>query len=432
MMTACDFSPKSASGYPRPCTEEDVSASVRDKYFSQVENFLTNFYMLLLEVCDKDMTEDFVANLFHDTSKKNFLSEFTKSGTKSEYFSPYQYVMEYHKALQPFNRDELTFTVSNFSHQDDMYMLSMRSCYTVSDYDLTLHDGQTVIYKSRCRAVCVFPKASSYLTVKLMQVEPVSNMVSFNKSAVYAPPPAVVEPADTNQTVPDTLTVDNTVVVVDTVAIENVDTLKVAHGNKINQEITAPIHSVNGHDYVDLGLSVKWATCNIGASSPEEAGYYFAWGETTPKDKYIKSNCRFFNIDIGNISKSPRYDAAQAVWGKDWRMPTEKELVELKNKCKWQQQEVNGVVGFRITGPNGNSIFLPAAGNKASKVTEMNRSGYYWSGDSYYVGKNSGYNCEYGAVSLNFTVEGYKATGWGRRDMGKTIRAVSDWFDMKR
>lgn len=443
-MTACDFKPKSQStDYPRPCTEEDVSVSVRDKYFNQVENFLSNFYLLSLEVVDRDMAEDFVANLFHDAGKKNFLPEFMQSDNKGEYFSPTQYLMEYDKMLQPFNRDELVFKVDNFSHEKEMYMLSMRSCYTVSDYDLTLLRDDKIIFKSRCRAWCCFPKASSYLTVKLMQVMGIKNIIPLGQGQpITAEPQAVAET--------DTMTrgsTENDSVVIDTMVNAKLDSMLhdiIEHPkknspyefllrfkNKVSQDsvqtaATTTPNTINDHEYVDLGLSVKWATCNIGASAPEEPGSYFAWGETTPKDKYTKGNCLYFSSDIGNISKSSKHDAAQAAWGIGWRMPTEKELQELKNKCKWKHEVLNGFVGFRITGPNGNSVFLPAAGYRAGKTVEWMKSGYYWSGDSYYVGNNSMFDCEFGAVSLNFTMEGYKVTGWGRRDMGKSVRAVAD------
>ena len=78
----------------------------------------------------------------------------------------------------------------------------------------------------------------------------------------------------------------------------------------------------NGHEYVDLGLSVKWATCNVGASSPEDTGYDFAWGETKPKATYTESNSvTYGNSSIGNIAGDARYDAARANWGGSWRLP---------------------------------------------------------------------------------------------------------------
>ena len=412
-MTACDFKPKSQStDYPRPCTEEDVSVSVRDKYFNQVENFLSNFYLLSLEVVDRDMAEDFVANLFHDAGKKNFLPEFMHSDNKSEYFSPTQYLMEYDKMLQPFNRDELVLKVDNFSHEKDMYMLSMRSCYTVSDYDLTLLRDDKIIFKSRCRAWCCFPKASSYLTVKLMQVEPAINVVCLDNTAVLLSAQTTVESADTITAFSDTLPVKDNISITESNVSVSVE----------EQKIIEPVNIINGHEYVDLGLSVKWATCNIGAESPEKPGYYFAWGETTPKDKYTKNDYLYIKSVKSNISKSFKYDAAQFAWGEGWRLPTKKELQELTNKCIWEKEVIKGAVGFRITGPNGNSIFLPAAGIKNIKTESYNYSGCYWGGDSNYVGIKDGYK----AIQLNFTYAGHKSIDWCTRYFGRCIRAVAD------
>jgi hypothetical protein len=132
------------------------------------------------------------------------------------------------------------------------------------------------------------------------------------------------------------------------------------------------------HEYVDLGLSVKWATCNVGATKPEEYGDYFAWGETTPKDAYDWSTYKWCN---GGPSTQTKYctnssygtvdnkttldlsdDAACANWGGSWRMPTRAEQDELRNNCTWTWTTQNGVNGYKVTGTNGNSIFLPAAG----------------------------------------------------------------------
>ena len=100
---------------------------------------------------------------------------------------------------------------------------------------------------------------------------------------------------------------------------------------------------INGHEAVDLGLSVKWATCNIGASNPEEYGDYFAFGETEPKVEYTEENYMLYGIPhgeayigIGKIISGTEYDAASKQWGDDWRMPTEEKLYELLSFCSWQ------------------------------------------------------------------------------------------------
>ena len=130
---------------------------------------------------------------------------------------------------------------------------------------------------------------------------------------------------------------------------------------------------------VDLGLSVKWASCNVGAKSPEDYGDYFTWGETTAKSSYTKDNSLTADLSIsalrsrgiidfiGNLT--PAYDAATANWGGSWRMPTSAEIRELLNDCTWRWTSQNGVYGCKVTGPNGNSIFLPATGYHGEKWT---------------------------------------------------------------
>lgn len=156
----------------------------------------------------------------------------------------------------------------------------------------------------------------------------------------------------------------------------------------------------NGHEWVDLGLSVKWATCNVGASSPEGYGSYFAWGETKPMSCYNWSTLKYCNDSTGdsfskyNQNKAgtrdnrtvlePEDDAAHANWGGDWRMPTEAEFQELIDKCTWEWTEMPGKEGYKVTSKvNGNSIFLPAAGCRIGTSLNGASGGYYWSGSLY-------------------------------------------------
>ncbi len=170
--------------------------------------------------------------------------------------------------------------------------------------------------------------------------------------------------------------------------------------NSINEEI--PIsNTLNGHEWVDLGLpsGTKWATCNVGASVPGEYGDYFAWGETTPKSYYGWDNYKYCNGDpykltkycfdayfgnngfIDNLTTLERTDyATTANWGNGWRMPTKAELEELIGRCSWTWTNYGGSNGYRVTGPNGNTIFLPAAGysyNGSLRYDGIN--GCYWS-----------------------------------------------------
>ena len=122
--------------------------------------------------------------------------------------------------------------------------------------------------------------------------------------------------------------------------------------------------ALNGHEYVDLALpsGLKWATCNIGASKPEAQGSYFAWGETKPKDEYTQGNSVTYGKQMDDISGNAQYDAATANWGEGCRIPTKAEMYELVDCCAWEWTRQNGVKGYKLTGPNGNSIFLPETG----------------------------------------------------------------------
>ena len=137
----------------------------------------------------------------------------------------------------------------------------------------------------------------------------------------------------------------------------------------------------NGHEYVDLGLpsGLKWAACNIGASKPEEYGDYFAWAETKTKKEYTEENSKSYLKDRNDISGSSRYDAARANWGGSWRMPTKGEMEELCKNCTWEWTKRNGIDGYNVKGHNGNSIFLPVAGNRyGSSRNDAGLRGTYW------------------------------------------------------
>lgn len=145
-------------------------------------------------------------------------------------------------------------------------------------------------------------------------------------------------------------------------------------------------HAQSEEDAVDLGLSVFWASHNIGALVPEDFGWYLAWGETSEKDRYYFKNYKYLKaegtqstIDIGSNISGTSYDMATNLWKGNWRLPTEEEAMELRNECDWEWDRVHGVVGARVTGPNGNSIFLPAAGEDKGR-TGVGTAGKYWTG----------------------------------------------------
>ena len=157
-----------------------------------------------------------------------------------------------------------------------------------------------------------------------------------------------------------------------------------------------PIARILGYDleldkndgkWVDLGLSVLWAAYNVGASSPEEYGGYYAWGETEVKSSYTCENYKYYNPStddfniIGNEISGTSYDVAHVKWGEGARMPTLTEIKELVNKCTFTGGSYNGASGNYVTGPNGKSIFLPFAGGRHyNNLFNEDSSGYFWSG----------------------------------------------------
>ncbi|GEM_PF-3664728 len=184
----------------------------------------------------------------------------------------------------------------------------------------------------------------------------------------------------------------------------------------LNPTSSGTTGSLNGHEYVDLGLpsGIKWATCNVGASTPTAYGNYYAWGETTTKETYNSSTYTY----SGNPTTLPSSaDAATANWGSGWRMPTQTEMQELINNCTVTWTTQNGVNGHLFTGPNGNSIFLPAAGGRGdSDLSNVGSSGRYWSSSLYsYVTD--------GAWGLYFNSGNYFMSH-DYRYFGFTVRAV--------
>lgn len=191
---------------------------------------------------------------------------------------------------------------------------------------------------------------------------------------------------------------------------------------KTNTSVTVsnPSGTINGHGYVDLGLSVKWATCNIGASSPSDYGNYYAWGETNTKSEYTKDNSKTYGKNIGDIAGKANYDAARANWGKTWRMPTQKDQQELLSKCTWKWVTYKGHKGYKVTSKtNGRSIFLPAAGWRyGALLVNVGEFGYYWRSTPLESGTDNAYN-----LYFYSSVHG---TDWSCRNYGHTIRPVSE------
>lgn len=180
-----------------------------------------------------------------------------------------------------------------------------------------------------------------------------------------------------------------------------------------------PLTQPSNVEAVDLGLSVKWASCNLGATKETEPGAYLAWGETAEKSVYDWTT--YFDADCtatdALICGSPQ-DAAYEAWGGPWRLPTLTEMQELCERCTWIWQTKNGAVGCLVTGPNGASIFLPAAGVKQGSDTYLPAAF-----GAYLTGTRDATN-RYYARSLVFYKDASHWIDTHLRDYGQLLRPV--------
>lgn len=176
---------------------------------------------------------------------------------------------------------------------------------------------------------------------------------------------------------------------------------------------------LNGHEGIDLGIGVKWATCNVGASKASDVGEYYAWGDVNTKKDYTESTSKTYQRNIPEISGDITRDPATVKWGQGWRLPTKAEIKALCQKCKWTWTAQGGRRGYLVTGPSGESIFLPAGGYRFSAtIFDSGVTGGYWAGSpspsdnrfSYYMDFND------------------KEHSWylSERYIGRNIRAVTD------
>ena len=194
----------------------------------------------------------------------------------------------------------------------------------------------------------------------------------------------------------------------------------------------------NGHELVDLGLpsGLLWATMNVGASSPEDYGDYFAWGETTKKGNYGLSTYKWCN---GSYSSFTKYntdsgcgmvdnktvlelsdDAAHVNWGGSWRMPTKAEFDELLNNCTWTWTTQGGHNDYKgVSKSNGNSIFLPAAGYRSGTSLDYAGYGNYWSSSLY-----TSYPYAAWYLYFNYFNSSSNHTSYDDRRFGRSVRPV--------
>lgn len=186
----------------------------------------------------------------------------------------------------------------------------------------------------------------------------------------------------------------------------------------------------SNHEWHDLGLSVKWSTCNIGASKITDYGDYFCWSGTSPKKYFYSWECDADGVDRDllksrgivdkNYNLTAKYDAATVIWGESWRMPTYDEICELKEKCSWTVTEIDGVVGYLATGPNKESLFFPAAGHIVlSEHRDIGDGGSYWSATASKGGSLS--------YRLGFEISDlWVYWGYSGRECGLPIRPVTN------
>ena len=231
-------------------------------------------------------------------------------------------------------------------------------------------------------------------------------------------------------------------------AVNGVRVIETKGGIVLEGELKRPVISKddkNTHEFVDLGLSVKWATCNVGAGKPEDNGNLYAWGETEPRDIYdprswetskwgeyllgfTKYNTHREQGTVDNkTTLDPEDDVAHVVWGGKWRMPTKQEMVELHDNCTWEWTTVNGVNGYRVTskiqGYTDRSIFLPAAGSALNSRYEYGSRGSYWSKSIEPQNDGTGSMSCHSAAIIDFTSR-YAEISDGGRESGYSVRPV--------
>lgn len=210
------------------------------------------------------------------------------------------------------------------------------------------------------------------------------------------------------------------------------------HTNTSSSKVSTKLSvsgTANGHDYVDLGLpsGMLWATTNIGSASPAGYGNYYSWAETSPKNTYTKDNSKTYNLSryadglgdiksdtvraIVRIYNNPKYDAATSNWGQQWQMPSSDDFAELNKHCSWQLRTIDGHKGYLITGPNGNSMYLPMAGYMdQSHKCQVGSGGFYWTGDFWDdVARSTMFDYHEGS---------HNGVIWSYRHTGKSIRPV--------
>jgi hypothetical protein len=221
---------------------------------------------------------------------------------------------------------------------------------------------------------------------------------------------------------------DGSVVKFSSAEVEYIDFSEEEQSGEQTAYLTCP--DANHPHMIDLGLpsGTKWACCNVGASTPEQYGNYYAWGETQPKSVYNQVTYSYFTgqdtdgdgwieqnfsvVNIGSDIAGTSYDAATANWGAPWRMPSLTQIMELLENTTSAWTTQNGVSGRKFTGSNGGIIFLSAAGDRGNgELYFAGSSGYYWSSTLNESDPGRAYGLYFGSGYANCYSFDYRSRG---------------------
>ena len=340
---------------------------------------------------------------------------------------------------------EVEFTPENATNKALTWVSSNTSVVTVADGIVVgVAPGTTEIivksgnYTDRCQVTVVVYAESVSLDQTALMLAPGGT----------ATLKATVLPEDTTYEV-EWSSSDETVATVKDGKVTAVTVGEATITAKAGKETATCSVNVVDMKAVDLGLPVKWATCNVGASKPEEYGDYFAWGEVDTKERYDWESYKWGGTSSSTLTKycpkdkysywafegspdgktvlEPEDDAAHVMLGGKWRMPTMKDWSEIKNNCTFTWTTQNDVDGILATGKNGNSIFLPAAGYREGDQLIISFDGgeaigAYWDAtlDTY-----DSPDCAYSMYLVHYGSSGLAGRSTDR-SRGLTIRPVTE------
>ena len=293
---------------------------------------------------------------------------------------------------------------------------------TNSEYTFTSSEDITLIAKfSKYPMVVLYSTAGGNVSIK-----------NYSKKTIAVPPSTevtIIATANKNCNFTGWYTNDTNILI----SLDSEYTIAVTNDIILNAKFITPVGEA-----IDLGLSVKWASFNVGAYSPEDNGGYYAWGETEEKNNYDWSTYKWCEGSYNTMTKyctdnswgtvdnktilELEDDVAHTKWGGNWRMPTLDELMELSNNCTWTRTLKNFVWCYEVTGPNGNSIFLPIAGYRTGTAVygdsaSSSGTGSLWSGSL---------ACDNKACYLYYYFGDVHDSAYSIRYMGRSVRPVCE------